>query len=78
VGPFELYFGGAFHHSDITLDRLPTGTRTTLETSIPFRAFFGAHFYTLGDLPSGKFMVSIEARVIGETPQFTLGVQYAF
>jgi hypothetical protein len=77
-GPFEFYFGGAFHHSDISLERLSTGTRTTLETTIPFRAFFGAHFYPLGDIPSGRFLVSIEARVIGETPQFTLGVQYAF
>jgi hypothetical protein len=77
-GPFEFYFGGAYHQSEITLDRIPTGTRTTLETEIPFRIFFGAHFYPLGDFPSGKFVVTVEARVIGETPQFTLGVQYAF
>ena len=40
-GPFEFYFGGAYHQSEITLDRIPTGTRTTLETEIPFRIFLG-------------------------------------
>lgn len=78
LGPFEFYFGGAYHHSDITLDRRQTGTRTTLESSLPFRVFFGTHFYPLGDIPSGRFLVFIEARLIGETPQFTFGVQYAF
>ena len=82
LGPFEFYFGGAYHHSDITLDRKETRprttTRTTLESSIPFRAFLGAHFYPLGDIPSGRFLVFVEARLIGETPQFTFGVQYAF
>jgi hypothetical protein len=77
-GPFEFYFGGAYHQSEITLDRFPAGTRTTLETEIPFRMFFGAHFYPLADFPSGKFIITLEARVIGETPQFTLGAQYAF
>jgi hypothetical protein len=77
-GPFEFYFGGAYHQSEVTLDRIPTGTRTTLETDIPFRMFFGAHFYPLADFPSGKFVVTFEARLIGETPQFTLGIQYAF
>jgi hypothetical protein len=77
-GPFEFYFGGVYHQSEVTLERIPTGTRTTLDTEIPFRIFFGAHFYPLTDFPSGKFIITVEARVIGETPQFTLGVQYAF
>jgi hypothetical protein len=77
-GLFEFYFGGAFHRSEITLKRLPTGTRTELETETPFLLFFGAHFYPLGDIPSGRFLVFVEARVIAETPQFTLGMQYAF
>jgi hypothetical protein len=78
LGPFEFYFGGAFHQSDITLKRISTGTRTTLETETPFVLFVGGHFYPLGDIPSGRFLVFVEARVIAEIPQFTLGVQYAF
>ena len=54
-GPFEFYFGGAYHQSEITLDRIPTGTRTTLETEIPFRIFLGP-ISTLRDFPSGKFV----------------------
>ena len=77
-GPFEFYFGGAFHQSEITLKRLPAGSRTRLETDTPFLLFFGGHFYPLGDIPSGKFLVFVEARVIAEIPQFTLGMQYAF
>ena len=49
-----------------------------LETDIPFRLLLGTHIFPLFDVPSGQFLVNIEARLIGETPQFTLGVQYAF
>jgi hypothetical protein len=77
-GAFEFYFGGAFHRSEITLDRSPDGTRLHLDTETPFLLFIGGHFYPLGDFPSGRFLVFVEARVIAETPQFTLGVQYAF
>jgi hypothetical protein len=78
AGPFEFYAGGAYHQSDITLKTPSTGQRTTLESKIPFRAFVGLHIYPLADIPSGKFLVNIEARFIGEIPQVTLGVQYAF
>jgi hypothetical protein len=78
TGPFEFYAGGAYHQSDITLKTPSTGGRATLESKIPFRGFVGIHIYPLADVPSGKFLVNIEARFIGETPQVTLGVQYAF
>jgi hypothetical protein len=77
-GAFAFYIGGAFHHSDITLDRQGTNTTTTLESEIPFRVVLGAHIFPLVDDPSGKLLINIEARLIGETPQFTLGIQYAF
>lgn len=76
-GPFQFYVGGAYHRAEMQL-KPAVGVRTKLETDIPFRIFFGANIFPLVDFPSGKFLVNIEARVIGETPQFTLGVQYAF
>lgn len=76
-GPFQFYAGGAYHQAEMQL-KPAVGRRTTLETDIPFRIFFGANIFPLADFPSGKFLVNLEARVIGETPQFTLGVQYAF
>lgn len=78
TGAFQLYAGGAYHQSDITLTVPSTGRRTTLASEIPFRAFVGVHIYPLADIPGGHFLVNIEARFIGETPQVTLGVQYAF
>jgi hypothetical protein len=75
---FEFYLGGAYHQSDVTLKLARTGARHTLGSEAPFRLFLGAHIYPLVDVPSGKFLVNVEARLVGETPQFTLGVQYAF
>ena len=76
-GAFQFYGGGAYHQADITLDP-ETGPRRTLETEIPARLFLGVHIYPLADFPGGEFVVAIEARFIGETPQFTLGLQYQF
>jgi hypothetical protein len=77
-GVFQFYAGGAYHRSDITLTTTGTGTETSLESDIPFRAFVGVHLYPLADFPQGQFLVNLEVRFIGEIPQFTLGVQYAF
>jgi hypothetical protein len=38
----------------------------------------GVHIYPLTDFPGGQFVVNLEARFIGEIPQVTLGLQYAF
>lgn len=77
-GAFQFYAGGAYHRAEMQLKVAGAGGRTKLETDVPFRIFFGANIFPLADFPSGKFLLNIEARVIGETPQFTLGVQYAF
>ncbi|MGQ4809516.1 hypothetical protein NKDENANG_02933 [Candidatus Entotheonellaceae bacterium PAL068K] len=78
LGHFAFYGGVALHYSDITLDAQETSERTTLDTDIPFRLLIGAHIFPLRDIPGDQFLLNLEARLIGETPQFTLGVQYAF
>jgi Outer membrane protein beta-barrel domain len=77
-GGFEFYGGGGYHHSKITLNGSSTVTSRSLESWLPVRLFLGAHFYPLADAPSGRFVVIYEIRFVGEIPQFTLGVQYAF
>jgi hypothetical protein len=62
----------------MTLKFHDTGRQRTLESDTPIRLFLGAYFYPLIDDPSGKLAVMYEIRFVGETPQFTLGVQYAF
>ncbi len=77
-GIFQFYAGAAYHHTDITLTPA-NGSRTLdFESNIPVRGFVGVHIYPLTDFPRGKFLVNLEARFIGEIPQFTFGVQYAF
>lgn len=76
-GPFQFYTGGAFHHSDITIEGGSSAT-DDLEARIPFRLLLGVNIYPLLDFPGGDFVINVEARFIGEIPQFTLGVQYAF
>lgn len=76
-GAFQLYTGGLYHKTDITLDP-QTGPNSNLDEKTPFRLFFGVNIYPLADFPRGEFLVTVEARFIGETPQFTLGVQYQF
>jgi hypothetical protein len=78
TGAFQFYFGGVYHRSEVHLKVPAIVGQTTLESKIPFRLLLGAHIYPLLDDPSGKLVVMVEARLIGETPQFTLGVQYAF
>lgn len=77
-GIFTFYTGMGYHHSDITLDTQGASARTTLESEQPFRLLIGARILPLIDFPLGNFLVYVEARLIGETPQFTLGVEYAF
>ena len=77
-GAFQFYVGGAFHYSDIVLDADDSGESDKFETETPFRLLLGTHIYPLLDFPGGDFVINIETRVIGEIPQFTLGVQYAF
>ena len=77
-GAFQFYGGGAYHQTDLTIHDKSLGTRTKLKSKLPERLFVGVHIYPLGDFPSGQFVVNLEARFIGEIPQVTLGLQYAF
>jgi len=76
IGAFQFYGGVAYHGADVTLTA-PDG-RLTLEQDIPILAFVGLHIFPLIDFPRGEFLVNVEARLIGEVPQFTLGLQYQF
>lgn len=77
-GAFQFYAGGAFHYSDIVLDSDGSDDEVKLEADTPFRLLLGVHIYPLLDFPGGDFVINVETRLIGEIPQFTLGVQYAF
>ncbi|MCZ6874504.1 MAG: hypothetical protein O7G88_13410 [bacterium] len=77
-GAFQFYTGGVFHYSDVVIDGEEPTSRVSLEAETPFRLLLGVNIYPLLDFPGGNFVVNIEARLIGEIPQFTLGVQYAF
>ena len=77
-GAFQFYGGGAYHKSDVTIRDRRSNTNTTIDSKIPGRLFLGVHIYPLADFPGGEFVVNVEARVIGETPQITMGLQYAF
>lgn len=77
-GAFQFYGGGAYHRTDITIRDKSVGTRTNLDSKIPARLFVGVNIYPLTDFPGGQFVVNVEARFVGEIPQVTLGLQYAF
>lgn len=75
---FQLYGGVAYHQSTITLSGGEGVLASDFESAIPVRGFAGVNFYPLVDFPAGQFVVNVEARFIGETPQFSLGLQYSF
>ena len=77
-GAFQFYGGGAYHQTELTIHDKSLGTRTKLKSKLPERLFVGVHIYPLTDFPGGQFVVNLEARFIGEIPQVTLGLQYAF
>src|SRR5712691_498605 len=77
-GAFQFYGGGVYHHTDITIRDKSVGTRTNLKSAIPGRMFLGTNIYPLVDFPGGEFVVNVEVRFVGETPQVTLGLQYSF
>lgn len=77
-GAFQFYLNAAYHLSDVTVETDDTNNRTTFDEDFPYRLVLGVHLFPLVDFPRNEFLVNFEARVIGETPQFTLGVQYAF
>ena len=77
-GTFQLYAGAAYHLSRIDLSGGDGTLESDFESAIPVRGFVGLNFYPLVDFPAGQFVVNVEARFIGETPQFTLGLQYSF
>lgn len=76
VSAFQFYGGVTYHNTNVTLKREPL--RLKLSEDIPMRVFLGLHIYPLKDFPRGEFVVNFEARLVGETPQFTLGLQYQF
>ena len=75
---FQLYGGVAYHQSTITLSGGEGVLESDFESAVPVRGFAGVNFYPLVDFPAGHVVVNAEARFIGETPQFTLGLQYSF
>ena len=75
---FQLYGGVAYHQSTITLSGGEGVLESDFESAVPVRGFAGVNFYPLVDFPAGHFVVNVEARFLGETPQFTLGLQYSF
>lgn len=75
---FQLYGGVAYHQSRITFSGGESVLESDFESAIPVRGFAGVNFYPLVDFPAGHFVVNVEARFLGETPQFTLGLQYSF
>ena len=77
-GTFQLYAGAAYHLSRVDLSGGDGVLASDFESAIPVRGFAGLNFYPLVDFPAGHFVVNVEARFIGETPQFTLGLEYSF
>jgi hypothetical protein len=77
-GAFQFYLAAAYHVSDITVEPADHGNQTTFDAELPYRAILGVNLFPLVDFPHNEFLVNFELRFIGETPQFTLGVQYAF
>ncbi len=75
---FQLYGGVAYHQSTITLSGGEGVLESDFESAVPVRGFAGVNFYPLVDFPAGHVVVNVEARFLGETPQFTLGLQYSF
>ncbi len=75
---FQLYGGVAYHQSRIKFSGGQGILESNFESTIPVRGFVGVNFYPLVDFPAGQFVVNVEARFIGETPQVTLGLQYSF
>ena len=78
LGTFQLYAGAAYHLSRVDLSGGEGALESGFESAGPVRGFAGVNFYPLADFPAGEFVVNVEARFIGETPQFTLGLQYSF
>jgi hypothetical protein len=77
-GAFQFYGGAAYHYSEMTLQVVGSGARTSLKTDLPVRFFVGTHIYPLADFPGGQFLINLEFRIVGEIPQFTFGFQYVF
>lgn len=75
---FQLYGGVAYHQSTVTLSGGEGVLASDFESAVPVRGFAGVNFYPLVDFPARQFVVNVEARFIGETPQITLGLQYSF
>lgn len=75
---FQLYGGVAYHQSTVTLSGGEGVLESGFGSAVPVRGFAGVNFYPLVDFPARQFVVNVEARFIGETPQITLGLQYSF
>ena len=75
---FQLYGGVAYHQSTVTFSAGEGVLESDFGSAVPVRGFAGVNFYPLVDFPARQFVVNVEARFIGETPQITLGLQYSF
>ena len=75
---FQLYGGVAYHLARIEFSDGQGVLESEFESAMPVRGFVGVNFYPLVDFPAGQFVVNVEARFIGETPQFSFGLQYSF
>jgi hypothetical protein len=75
-GFFQFYGGVAYHEDKVTL-KVPNSP-IELDSDIPVRVFLGLHIYPLRDFPGGEVVINFEARLLSETPQFTMGLQYQF
>lgn len=76
LGAFQFYAGVTYHEVNVTLTA--PDEKLTLEQDVPILAFIGLHIIPFVDFPRGEFLVNVEARFVGEIPQFTLGIQYQF
>jgi hypothetical protein len=73
---FQFYGGVTYHGVNVTLSAMEGSL--TLDQDVPINVLIGLHIIPLIDFPRGEFLVNIEARFVGEIPQFTFGLQYQF
>jgi hypothetical protein len=76
LGVFQLYTGVTYHQIKIALDE--PDEDISLHQELPVIVFAGVLIYPFTDFPKGNFTVNVELRLVGEIPQFTLGLHVRF